>query len=387
MSADIVLTGARIWSRPDAELSEPTTVLMRDGHIAEIGAEPPAGTLSFDLGGRVLTAGFWNCHVHFTGSPWHRSKTDTADHLQPFIDDMLLARGFTNVLDLASSPKTTKSLIERIDTDDLRGPEIVTAGPGIRPWRGMPFYVAADVPRYLHWAMPGPSTPIGAATAVRMQAAAGAGITKLFTGSYVTPTDVKPMNVSVARAAVRAAHARGFRVFAHPSNREGTEVALLAGVDALAHLPDETEGTAALLREAADRGIRVVPTLHMFAATVTDDDTYLAPIREALRGFIAAGGRVLFGTDVGYMSTTDTGGEFAAMEQAGMDARAVLASLTTEPAEFMRRDDLGVVEVGRRANLTVLEADGAPAPADFASVYAAVRDGRVLYTSPSLPPE
>ena len=385
MGADIVLTGTRIWPRPDAPLTEPTTVLMRGDRIADIGAPPPDGTLRFDLGGRVLVAGFWNSHVHFTGSPWHRAETDTADHLQPFVDDMLLSRGFTSVLDLGSSLKTTKALMRRID-DDVRGPEIMTAGSGIYPWRGIPFYLSESLPSRVRRVLPTPAAPLGAQAAVRIQAAAGAHLTKLFTGSYVTPTTVKPMKLSIARAAVKAAHARGFKVFAHPSDRAGTEVAISAGVDALAHIPDTTTGTQPLLRLAAEQGIRIVPTLHMFKATVSDEAAYLDPIRQSLSDFRQAGGRVLFGTDVGYMRTTDTSGELEAMEQSGMDARAVLESLTTEPADFMERSDLGTVEVDKRANLTVLETCEQPRPADFASVYASVRDGRVLYTSPSLPP-
>lgn len=385
MSADIVLTGARVWARPDAEISEPTTVLLRDGNIAEIGGTPPPGTLCFNLDGRILTAGFWNCHVHFTGSPWHQAETDTADHLQPFIDDMLLARGFTNVLDLGSSPSSTKALMKRIN-DDLRGPEIITAGPGIYPRDGAPFYLKGLLSRRERRLLPMPTIGVGARAAVRVQAAMGARITKLFTGSYVSPNTVRPMKPSVAQAAVRAAHARGFKVFAHPSDLAGTQVALDAGVDALAHVPDTTAGIEPLLREAAARGVRIVPTLHMFAATVRDDEQYLEPIRQALRGFIDAGGRVLFGTDVGYLKQTDTSAEFAAMTLAGMDVRAILTALTTEPARFMDRHDLGTVEAGRRANLTVLETRSAPVPADFASVFATVRDGHVLYTSPSLPP-
>ncbi|WP_166435853.1 amidohydrolase family protein [Cellulomonas shaoxiangyii] len=339
----------------------------------------PRSVRRLDVRGRVVTAGFWNCHVHLTGQPWLRSRTGSAPDLQAALDDMFLRRGFTQVLDLASNPLTTRALVRRISTGELRGPEIVTAGNGVRPWRGIPFYVAADLPRYLHALMPGPATPLAARLVVAAQAVAGAGVTKLFTGSYVTPTRVKPMRLAVARAAASEAHRRGMRVFAHPSNREGTSVALRAGVDALAHVPDETDGTESLLREAAAAGVRVVPTLHMFASTVTTDEAYLAPIRGALRGFVDAGGRVLFGTDVGYMSDRDTRGELEAMHAAGMSPSDLLRSLTVEPAEFMRRPDLGTVEPGMRANLTVLATTEPPTPADLAHVAAVVRDGQVVY--------
>lgn len=374
---DLTLVDARVWPSPDEPISDPVTVVLRRGMVERIGNadDVPAGGPRLDLAGRIVTAGFWNCHVHLTEAVWTRS----AGELQGALDDMLLSRGFTTVLDLGSNPRHTLALIRRIEAGELRGPEILTAAAGIRPWRGTPFYVRQMVPWYLRWALPAPATARGARRTVAAQARRGAAITKLFTGSYVEPTRVKPMRAAIARAAVQEAHRRGMPVLAHPSNREGTRVAVDAGVDALAHLPDETEGTEALLHSAAARGIRVVPTLHMFAATVTTDEAYLAPIRAALQTFIEAGGRVLFGTDVGYLPDRDTRPEFTAMHASGMTTRDILRALTTEPAAFLGRSDLGTVRSGLRADLTVLESTHQPSPGDLADIHAVIRAGRIAY--------
>lgn len=377
------MTDARVWPRPDEPIGEPVSVLVRDGVISEIGAEvsASAGTPSLSAGGRVVTSGFWNCHVHFTEPVWRDARSGDAATLQQALDDMLLSRGFTTVLDLSSDPRTTLALARRIEAGELRGPAIVTAGTGIRPWRGIPFYIKDDLPWFVRLLLPTPATALGARRAVSVQARGGARLTKLFTGSYVAPGKVKPMRLSVARAAVEAAHQRGMRVFAHPSDRAGTDIAVAAGVDALAHVPDQPEGTDELLREAASRGIRIVPTLRMFAATVTDDEGYLAPIRAALRGFIDAGGRVLFGTDVGYLAERDTRGEYEAMDAAGMTAADILRSLTSEPAAFFDRTDVGAVRVGSRADLTILETTDGPRAAEFAGIHAVIREGRIVYSA------
>lgn len=239
------------------------------------------------------------------------------------------------------------------------------------------------VPWFLRGMLPMPATRRGARRAVARQIRGGAGVVKLFTGSYVTPERVKPMRRAVARAAVEEAHRRGARVLAHPSDRRGTAVAIDAGVDALAHVPDDTEGTEALLAQAAARGMRVVPTLHMFAATVRPDEDYVGPIRTALGGFIAAGGHVLFGTDVGYMPERDTEPELLAMERAGMSAADVLRSLTVEPSAFLGEDVAGTgrVEVGGRADLTVLDVESAQRPADLARIRAVIRDGSLTWSA------
>lgn len=378
---NLLVTDARVWPDPDERIGDAVSILISNGVIAQIGVglEPPDGVPRLSVEGRVVTAGFCNSHVHFTGPEWIGARTAAASDLQDALDDMLLARGFTTVLDLSSNPRTTFALMRRIAAGDLRGPEILTATSGLTPWRGMPFYVKADVPWYLRWLMPAPATSIGARLTVAAQIHGGATLTKLFTGSYVRPDQVKPMRLPVARAAVAAAHRRGSRVFAHPSNRAGTEIAVKAGVDALAHVPDETEGTEALLCEAAERGIRLVPTLHMFASTVTTDDGYLAPIRAALRGFIRSGGRVLFGTDVGYMADRETRGEYEAMYASGMTAADILRSLTVEPSEFLGRTDSGSVMVGNRADLTILDTSDDPRPTDLARVHATIRAGRIIF--------
>ena len=384
MSGDLLLRRARVWARPGAPLSEPRDVLIRAGRIVAIGhdLDAEADVPEVDLAGRVVAAGFWNCHVHLTERVWGRVRRDPAA-VQAALDDMMLRRGFAGVVDLGSLPRTTHALIRRIEAGDLRGPRILTAGVGIRPVRGLPFYMRPMVPWYLRGLLPMPATRRAARRAVRRQLAGGARVVKLFTGSYVTPERVKPMRRAVARAAVAEAHRLGARVLAHPSDRRGTAVAVDAGVDALAHVPDETEGTAALLAEAAARGIRVVPTLHMFAATVRPDETYVGPIREALRGFVAAGGRVLFGTDVGYMPDRDTAPELAALARTGLSADAILASLTTEPAAFLGAEAAGsgVVEPGARGDLTVLDVTTAPRPADLARIHAVVRDGAVAWSA------
>lgn len=381
---DLVILNARVWAGPDDEISEPQTVVVRGGVIETVGGDgrPDDAVPVLDVGGRVLMAGFHNCHVHFTEGCWARAWSRPAAGLQRSLDDMIVSRGFTTVLDLAADSRVTGALRRRIDAGELRGPEIVSAGTGIRPWLGMPHYVRDSVPWYLRPLMPGPLTALGARVIVAMQARRGASLTKLFTGSYVKPATVKPMRLAVARAAVDAAHRRGMLVLAHPSNERGTSIALEAGVDALAHLPSEREGTDALLERAARQGVRVVPTLSMFEMTASSEESYLAPIRVALAIFRAAGGRVLFGTDVGYMAHRGTEAEFAAMQASGMSAADILRSLTTEPAAFLGRPQAGTVTVGAVADLTVLDvATARVEPSDFSRIHTVIRGGRVIYGS------
>jgi imidazolonepropionase-like amidohydrolase len=91
-----------------------------------------------------------------------------------------------------------------------------------------------------------------------------------------------------------------------------------------------------------------------------------------LRDWLAGGGTVLFGTDLGAVDP-DPGEEFALMAQAGMNFREILASLTTAPAErFGKSNELGRVAAGLRADLTVFKDV-------FTDVQYTLRDGKIIY--------
>src|SRR6185436_12525072 len=87
--------------------------------------------------------------------------------------------------------------------------------------------------------------------------------------------------------------------------------------------------------------------------------------------------------DVGYMTDYDTTDEFALMAGAGLDWRAILASLTTAPAErFDETLRRGRVASGLDADLVVLEADPSADVTAFANVRYTIRGGRIVYTAP-----
>ena len=169
-----------------------------------------------------------------------------------------------------------------------------------------------------------------------------------------------------------------------PPTEVGLQVALDAAVDAIAHVPDTTEGTAPLLREAAARGTWLVPTLDMFAQTVTRDPAYLEPIYASLALFHEAGGRLLFGTDVGYLPDHATEGELAALRDCGLGVQQVLAMLTTNPAqELGGPDENGAVTEGAPADLVVLRTTALTDPLDLADVTMTIRAGRVCWRATS----
>ena len=243
----LVLRNASLIAAPSDEIQRSTALTLAEGVVRRIEPDeqfrPDARVTEIDVAGAVVTAGFWNTHVHLTESAWRGVRRRPAAELQAALDDLFNSRGFTSAVDLGSNPFETSALRRRIEEGQLAGPRIRSAGTPLYPARGLPFYIRDELSRLERVSIPTPRSRVGATIAVRRNRWQGAEVVKLFTGAYVDPGRVKPMEPGVAEAAVRLAHGRGMPVFAHTSDRAGLQVALDAGVDVIAHVPDTTEGT------------------------------------------------------------------------------------------------------------------------------------------------
>jgi len=288
---------------------------------------------------------------------------------------MLTHSGFTTVVDLASDIRSTAALRRRIESGEVMGPRIFTAGSGLYPPNGIPFYLN-DLPPQIRAALPQPSTPAEATAIVEKNIAAGADVLKLFTGSYIAPGHVKPMPLDVARAAVAAAHAKHQLAFAHPSNLEGVRVALESGVDVLAHAPDTVEGIDdALLADLVAHHMSMIPTLKLFSA----DDSILR-IRAIVSKFHQLGGSLIFGTDTGFVTDYDLTEEYRELALAHLTFKDVFAMLTTEPVKRLGLKDEGRIAPGFRGDLTVLWLDPSSQNLSaFKQVRYTIRAGRVIF--------
>ena len=373
---DLAIINATVYASPQASAQHGLTVLIRDGKIAGVGEHlrVPSGTNTLPCNGCVVLAGFWNAHVHFMEPKWDDAAHQPAVKLAGQIEAMLTRSGFTTVVDTGSDGENTIALRRRIESGEIAGPRIYTAGSPIFPAHALPYYLD-NVPTTLRAKLGQPETPAEATAFVDKNAALGTDLVKLFTGSIVKPNQITPMAVPIAQAAANEAHRRGQLVFAHTSNLEGTRVAVESGVDVLAHAPEETSGIDdPLLRRMVAQHMTMIPTLKLFS-----QDDNIAGIRGLVSRFHSMGGRLVYGTDTGFLPDYDQGEEFRQLAQSGLSFREVLAMLTTAPAELFHVPG-GKVEPGTNGDLTVLSADPASGdPAAFTKVLYTIRGGRVIF--------
>lgn len=387
--ADLALVGAKVYASPTAAPIDDAAVLVHDGKILAIGKRReiaiPDSDQVIDCKGKVITAGFWNSHVHFIEDAWNNAATAPADKLEQHMQEMLTRWGFTTVFDIGSFPGDTLALRKRVDSGELPGPKIYTTAGAIYPENGIPVYIPPALASQLKPFEA--ATPADAARLAKQSLAMGGDGIKLFTGAIMGHGKVTPMPTDVARAAVDVAHAAGKPVFAHPSNHVGTDNALAAGVDVLAHtIPDEESGwTAGELARMKAQHTRLIPTLTLWEvelekqhASAEDERQFVQSGVNDLKSYFDEGGTILFGTDVGYTQHYDTAEEYVLMAKSGMTWRDILASLTTNPATSFKAG-AGQLVKGDDADLVVLSGDPASDVSNFSKVEYTIRAGKVIY--------
>jgi imidazolonepropionase-like amidohydrolase len=147
-ASDLALVHARIYPSPTEPAIEDGTILVHDGRITAVGpsatTKPPRfarAVTVIDCKGLVVTAGFWNSHVHiFTPRLLHAEGLSSSE-LSSQLEKMLTRWGFTTVFDIASVLDNTNAVRRRIDSGEVRGPRILTVGE--------PFYAKGGAPVYI----------------------------------------------------------------------------------------------------------------------------------------------------------------------------------------------------------------------------------------------
>jgi len=134
-ASDLALVGAKIYLSPSEPPIENGSILVSDRVILAVGPSPSIkiarGATVMDCKGLVVTSGFWNSHVHvFTPALLHVYEARARD-LDEQLDAMFNRWGFTTVFDISSALDNTLELRRRIESGELRGPHVLTAGEPI----------------------------------------------------------------------------------------------------------------------------------------------------------------------------------------------------------------------------------------------------------------
>jgi len=383
--AYLALVGGTVYVSPTEQPIRDGVVLIRGGNIAAVGnraqVQIPRSTQVLDCSGLTITAGFWNSHVHFFERKWANAATIPARELTRQLQEMLTRYGFTSVFDLGSMWENTRKLRDRIESGEVTGPRIRSTGEALLPPGALPSEQVLNLMGTIKFPAPEIADAAQATAASRKLLDEGVDGIKLFVSSPRSPS----LPGSAIEAAVSEAHRVGKPVFVHPNSGADVVAAVRGGVDVIAHTtPHCGRWDETILVAMKERKVALTPTLTLWKYYARHDrlsaqDLIVITELGQLRAWVASGGTVLFGTDLGAVEY-DPAEEYALMAEAGMSFPQILASLTTAPAErFGESKQLGQIVAGLQADLVVLKDDPAKNIQALTGVKYTLRAGKIIY--------
>jgi imidazolonepropionase-like amidohydrolase len=326
---NLLVHGAAAWFGPGAVVDDPVVVLRgsRVTYAGPAGGAPPAER---ELAGDwFLIPGAVDHHVHIGLSD----------------PRAVLRGGVTACRDMAWPPDEIFPMADVSAATDFDGPLVTAVGPMITAPGGYPSR-AGWCPEGGWIEVEGPEEAVAAVERVAREDPAGI---KLSLNSEAGPT----LTDAELVASCDAAHARHLRVTAHAQGEGQAERALGAGVDELAHVPWTERLSDDLVAAMAGR-MTMVSTLdiHSFGRRTPELDV---AVDNAAR-FVAAGGTILYGTDLGN-GPIPPGihvGEAFHLASAGLSVEAILTSMTRAGLETGAPADVVGLDGSPLENLSAL---------------------------------
>ena len=409
-SAEVVtvIHAGKLLDKPGTAPRGPSTVIIRNGKIAEIlaGFQPgPEGATVIDLKDRFVLPGLIDSHVHLdsdaggnaaliesiTDSP-ARAAFRAAGNAKK-----TLMAGFTTVRNLGDGSGATLALRDAVAAGDLPGPRIIDAGQAISTTSGH-MDATLSVSEDLHASIGQENLCDGVEScrqAVRKQIRRGVDVIKIATTGGVNSRIGSGLGRQIfddeVKALVDTAHLYGKKVAVHAHGDDGIDAALAVGADSIEHGTMLTDESIKLFKAA---GAYYVPTLSTVNGYIerlaANPNAYPPDVLAKVKWRIGVTGKSLakaypadvkiaFGTDAGVSKHGKNADEFELMVKYGMPASAALKAATMNAATLLGVDkEVGSIEPGKAADLIAVAGDPLADITTLKSVRFVMKDGQVF---------
>jgi imidazolonepropionase-like amidohydrolase len=362
-----LLTNVTLIDGTGADPVPGQAVVVEGRRIAWVGPVDDAPSTApesvVDGGGRTLLPGLINCHVHLTHDGTPDLMAQVASDTIP-VATLRAARaawvtlqsGVTTVRDCGAADGVAVELAKEIDRGMVPGPRVQAAGRVITMTGGHGHFIGREADG---------ADEVRKAT--RAEIKGGAAVIKVMaTGGVLTPgvsptqTALLPEELAVV---AQEAHNSGRRVTTHAIGRAGIANALQAGIDSIEH---------GIVRNGQAAGIP--------AWVVDKAEREAAQQRRSFAAAVASGMRIAAGTDAGtpFNRHGDLALELALMVDSGLTPMQTLVAATRSAAENLGlAHEIGTVQVGKLADLVLVDGDPLADISATGSVALVVKDGVV----------
>lgn len=345
---------------------------------------------------KTLMPGLIDSHVHIQGIN-NRSDEDSnrflAETVPEIFSERILPYGITTVKDLCAPRRVIYKLMDKINSGEITGPELLVVGPNFTAPDGHPAStLGGDNPWIRKELADEVSSPEEVSVAIAKLKAAGVDFLKLtYQGGdywyFDKKLEIAKLDKPLMEQVIREGKENGLKTTAHVFYKEDVRDLLNAGIYGVEHgvLDEVLSSDDDLIKLWKESGAYFVPTVN--AMTYEKDPNRLKNSILNLKTLYDAGIPIAMGTDnmLETMSGDTEHRELQYYVEAGLTPMQAIVTAAKSGAEYLGISDRkGTVEEGKEADLILLDKNPAEDISYIQFIDKVFLKGKIVYSAAAI---